>query len=167
MDETSFDRMRTLPPRYKISTASDLHRFRLPHFKLLALFLLLFVQLGWLIHSYTKNGMWAAHLEASVPRGTYFDMSGGYWIWIKLGPRFPDDVSTKWDERMRHRFGGMQLWTGGGMVRAVIVPAYWTIIPTLLPMAWISMGMLLSWRRHQRRGLCPTCGFDLRATPDI
>ena len=47
----------------------------------------------------------------------------------------------------------------------VVVP-YWAIVPAtaVLPVVW-------EWRRRTRRrreiaGLCPSCGYDLRATPE-
>jgi hypothetical protein len=52
---------------------------------------------------------------------------------------------------------------------SLVVP-HWAVVLALavLPAAWI-------WRRHRaglparrrRRGLCPACGYDVRATPDL
>ena len=43
---------------------------------------------------------------------------------------------------------------------------YWAIaLPLLTATAFAVRTAAISYRRH-RRGLCPTCGYDLRATPD-
>jgi hypothetical protein len=52
-------------------------------------------------------------------------------------------------------------WSGARQIK-VIVPHWFLMLPTLpLPAIW-----LVSSRRNRRaqRGLCPTCGYDLRAT---
>jgi hypothetical protein len=43
----------------------------------------------------------------------------------------------------------------------------WVVVLLLaiLPIAW-SRRRFYAWRSRQREGCCPTCGYDLRATPD-
>ena len=58
-------------------------------------------------------------------------------------------------------------WGGGGFVghyRLIVVPyRYPAALLALVPAAWLAR----KWRRGRRRGagLCPACGYDLRATP--
>ena len=52
-----------------------------------------------------------------------------------------------------------------GTDRLVKIPFYAPLILTaLLPLAWLRGARLR--RRRARRGLCPCCGYDLRASPD-
>jgi hypothetical protein len=47
----------------------------------------------------------------------------------------------------------------------VIVPFWWIVVGmSILPLTWTIRR--LRFRRRKQRGLCPTCGYDLRATPD-
>jgi hypothetical protein len=101
----------------------------------------------------------------------------------RLGDAFPEPVWTRRMDRRtpgyilfdafylahgRQTFGfGLAQWNGGWgqEVLAVGIPHWALLTATLLPQtAW-----LLRWRRRRkqsRAGLCQTCGYDLRATPD-
>lgn len=59
-------------------------------------------------------------------------------------------------------FGYRNAAVAGGRVADVIIP-YWAILvaATLLPAI-----VLHRRRRRHQPGLCPACGYDLRATPD-
>ena len=46
----------------------------------------------------------------------------------------------------------------------LFLPYWLPTIVTAIPALWI--GSLIVRRRASRPGLCPTCGYDLRATPD-
>jgi hypothetical protein len=77
----------------------------------------------------------------------------------------PADAFTYWER------GGLSYFTSrdadGGWFRIVVVPlAYPALLALVLP-----GGRLVLWRRRRaerrvRRGLCPACGYDCRATPD-
>lgn len=53
-----------------------------------------------------------------------------------------------------------------GNLYAEAVAPFWSIaaVAALLPFTWVLLRM--RDRRHGRPGLCPSCGYDLRATPE-
>jgi hypothetical protein len=69
-------------------------------------------------------------------------------------------VTRRWDFALyyRHiRWGTHSVWV-------VTLPLYLPVVLTaLLPLSQLSAAIRLAKRR--RRGLCPACGYDLRATP--
>lgn len=137
---------------------------------LIALVVLLFVQLTWLAHSLTRQGMRFRNIAPAFPRGTYFDMSGGEWIWVTFGPGWPNGDEQSKVNGPRYRFAGIQFFDGGSFAKFIIVPAFWTIPLNLLPILWMLGRRYLAWRaltQRWRRGWCPNCGYDLRATFEI
>jgi hypothetical protein len=47
-----------------------------------------------------------------------------------------------------------------------VIIAHWVLVP---PFAALPLLRFRAWRRHRRRaisGMCPKCGYDLRATPE-
>jgi hypothetical protein len=54
---------------------------------------------------------------------------------------------------------------GAGWYRVLVVPCWSAaVLFSLLPAVWI--GAAYRRRRRLRRGCCPACGYDLRASPD-
>ncbi len=91
------------------------------------------------------------------------------WGWGRLGKRHLgwEDLpkSTFWN-----RFGFHQYETGHGAsfydarIKGIAFPAWLPVVMFAIPPAmWV-----IFWRRRRRRrgiGLCPQCGYDIRATP--
>lgn len=62
---------------------------------------------------------------------------------------------------------GDGLSRGAGVYHYALDIRYWVLFAlTAAPPLWWAVGRLLSRRGGAVRGLCPACGYDLRATPD-
>ncbi|HWE94437.1 MAG TPA: hypothetical protein VG269_10770 [Tepidisphaeraceae bacterium] len=92
------------------------------------------------------------YLEAFAPETYFFPPDGGdqqsrVWVWC-----------------------GLEWWhkaIATDSSDTLTVPyAYPVSALALLPLAWASRRLLAMIRARARNGLCPTCGYDLRATPD-
>jgi hypothetical protein len=113
----------------------------------------------------------------SMPQVDFFTMTGpgrSYGLGTEVGAV----ISFLQQERPRYRDGDPAdvRWTGGGfrylritsdgMRRWNLVVPFWAVagVAAALPAArWIARARA---RRTTRAGLCPSCGYDLRATPD-
>jgi hypothetical protein len=79
----------------------------------------------------------------------------------------PGDSWTRWER------GGFAWWRwkgrGGNSIAMLAIPV-WSVMAAkaLLPVGWGLVRLHRSRIRHRnwRVGRCPTCGYDLRATPD-
>lgn len=77
------------------------------------------------------------------------------------------DVYFDWERR---GFAWHQKRSPRGALHAEAFAPFWSLVAAtaLLPLAW-STSRIRSRRRRRRQlkaGLCPTCGYDLRATPN-
>ena len=86
---------------------------------------------------------------------------------VAYGPVRPGDTFVGWE------LGDAGWYTVRNVngVRSVTgVAPFWCIALAiaLLPLSWLSVRLRshLRQRRERRTGLCPTCGYDLRATPN-
>jgi hypothetical protein len=79
----------------------------------------------------------------------------------------PDSVPDFPDAGPTHRFGiAWRRESGIGYYMLTLMVSHWlaAVVSLVLPMTWI----ISSSRRrtHARSGLCPACGYDLRATSE-
>jgi hypothetical protein len=77
----------------------------------------------------------------------YAPLNQGFWSWLWW------DHFTDWQAN-----GKTECWT------IQMRPWLFVFPPAILPTCWALR--YLRRRRIKRDGLCPTCGYDLRATPD-
>jgi hypothetical protein len=88
------------------------------------------------------------------------DLAGIVWLFV-IGDRLSDDVGS-------HGFGYIKQTDaipGEQPGWAIFWPHWSTLLLTIfLPLLWLRQ----SWKQRRRfkRGQCPQCGYDLRATPD-
>jgi hypothetical protein len=68
-----------------------------------------------------------------------------------------------------HQFAGFWYCTLGGpsgvWVTAIAIP-YWSLLTLCLLLPALRGWQMLRTRKRRNKKLCPTCGYDLRATPD-
>jgi len=96
-----------------------------------------------------------------------------YWFVSNPGKLiFCRQIGTEWGQpRPLFQFLGLELagsWNANSSLVNLFVP-YWMIaVPTaLLPTAWIRLWSIRRRSLHLTRlGLCATCGYDLRGTPN-
>jgi hypothetical protein len=117
---------------------------------------------------------WVGALSMSgilrIERGQY---ATGYFGW-QFSTAAPSSLQREIDARDRaggrllHRLGFAYAridYNGGNIRRALYLP-HWAMFlaAALLPADWLRR--TIRQRRQQKTGLCPECGYDLRATPD-
>jgi hypothetical protein len=111
---------------------------------------------GRISYSSTRVGEWHWESESQFERdGSRRRRRAIPWFqprsWELGGFAFTIELATKYTYTDSRRAFGVPYW---------FVTADWTIVPAL----WI--WFRLRRRRTHREGLCPVCGYDLRATPD-
>jgi hypothetical protein len=94
--------------------------------------------------------------------------AGGGWVWNRLWPNveYPESRSLRgWRLLGFDLHSIVQTGAGAQVIRDIAVP-YWFL-------CLITLAAPLQWFRTRRKaggrqpgGLCATCGYDLRATPD-
>jgi hypothetical protein len=96
------------------------------------------------------------------------DQAGPPFNWLLMMGGSAGDTLADWER------GGFA-WherrnIGRGTLHAIAVVPFWFVAAATaaLPLGWVTMRRQSSarHRRRQRAGLCPACGYDLRASPD-
>jgi hypothetical protein len=94
--------------------------------------------------------------DAAGPPYNYLRLMGGNW----------DDVNFNWEWRSFawHHKRNTRL----GTLHAEGFVPFWSVAATtaLPPLGWTALRIRSRRRRQRGVGLCPHCGYDLRATPD-
>lgn len=104
----------------------------------------------------------------------YYPLVGHVWRDSEL----TTSNSVRWNYDVRRLNNGYQFlgfsirtifWRNGGVNRSVHIPCWFVTLVFWTPPALWLLQMCRAWRRRCRRerlGLCPACGYDLRATKD-
>jgi hypothetical protein len=125
------------------------------------------------VRSYSVCDMFDVRFATTSPRVSTLP-AGMALVLVKLSPDdgemldrvwwYTEPITGDWP-RNALGFGFESLELGSRTMRAVIVPCW------LVALLTAGLPLVSVWRRLQRRtantsGLCPACGYDLRATPD-
>lgn len=124
--------------------------------------------------SFRWSGTWDTQQEAESGRDVihpHDEVSIG-WRSANLRPEYPLDAEptngSLWNRAGFRRHAAVDEDPAGALdylnVDATVVPAWGllavtTVLPAVKVFAWMGR------RRRRARGLCPSCGYDLRATP--
>jgi hypothetical protein len=92
---------------------------------------------------------------------TYFASQAGVLVWAWHPQPGPSQPNYSWRIGGFIFYAGPNLW-GGGYFREWAVPHWFLIALTgITPAFW-----LVARTRRPPKGICSTCGYDLRATPE-
>jgi hypothetical protein len=74
------------------------------------------------------------------------------------------DTDFSWE---RGGFAWYEMRAMRGNLHAIAVAPFWAVagVTAVLPLGWFAVRRRIRSRRRERSGLCPACGYDLRASP--
>jgi hypothetical protein len=116
----------------------------------------------------------SAHGKVSVAWHTFMAAAppAQHWDWRRTNTL---NIKAAWNPQSRHFLGFGYLYeylsaqqyraTGPQAARAIVVPA-WFLLAAFAVYPWVHVRGIGRRRRRREPGLCPRCGYDLRATPD-
>jgi hypothetical protein len=115
----------------------------------------------------TQEGAWVWRHWVYSSRGALF---AGHALRPPTAParfswqRLPGGAPVTINAQLIPRYPGLQLgWYADAAMSGICLP-YWLVVSVAgaAPLMWV----LRRVRRQSAPGLCPACGYDLRATPD-
>jgi hypothetical protein len=140
----------------------------------------LWAQSYWWADRWLSESQGRRYVALAANRGTFYltwtaidARENGEWgLSFTMPPGFSTVAATREDDDDKSTgfssFLGFK-WLFGDVgpmsVRMYGVPAWFIVALTSTP-PLIALGRIRRRRRQANRGLCPACGYDLRATPD-
>lgn len=114
------------------------------------------------LHEYAGGGeklvVSGGNIMFRIGRGQSDDGPHGGWVW--LPPRYPSDEGRLW-------FPHGEWSTSGGYSSLRLASPLYLFVVIFGGLCWRTYAPLRLSRKRRKLGLCVTCGYDMRGTPDL